>query len=124
MIQQNINDTQHNSSYYNQLLRDAERKRGNKRKEKKDFASQEVDLTRYLLIPKGYEEIAYIFYFITLPYITGLTFLFFYVASGAYTNFVLLDLTSFLIIWMIGYEIMGSIILFFIFLSYLKYLKG
>ncbi|MDQ7044752.1 MAG: hypothetical protein Q9M32_02400 [Sulfurimonas sp.] len=115
---------EHNSIYYNQMLRASERKTKDPRhKIKKDFASQDVDFTKYLIVPKGYEGIAYTLYILIIPYIVGLTFLFFYVAHGAYESFSLLDLSSFMIIWAIGYEITGAIILTFIFFAFLKHLK-
>lgn len=117
-------NNQHNSIYYNQMLRAAENKRVKKSKEERSFASKNVDFSKYLIIPHGYEGLAYTLYFISIPYIVGITFLFFYVAKGAYSNFALLDLTSFLIVWAIGYEITGAIILFFIFISFLKHLKN
>lgn len=115
---------QHNSIYYNQMLRAAERKKNRKPKKEQGFASKKVDFSNYLIVPRGYEEIAYTLYFILIPYVVGLTFLFFYVAEGAYTNFSLLDLTSFLIVWAIGYEITGAVILFFIFISFIKHIKN
>ncbi|MDB2562820.1 hypothetical protein N9X61_04375 [Sulfurimonas sp.] len=113
----------HNSMYYNQILREAENKKVRKVSKQNDFGSKEVDFSKYLIVPNGYEGIGYTLYFILLPYIVGITFLFFYVARAAYTNFALLDLSSFLIVWAIGYEITGAIILFFIFLAFLKHLK-
>ncbi len=118
-----MNDSQYNSAYYNQMLRASEKK-GRKNIQTKDFGSKNVDFSDYLIIPKDYEEIAYVFYFIAIPYIVGIIFLFFYVARAAYTNFSLLDLTSFLIVWAIGYEITGALILIAIFLSYIRYLKN
>lgn len=117
---------QHNSVYYNQMLREAERKKRRKRTPVKEesFSSKKVDFSKYLIIPRGYEGIAYTLYFILIPYIVGITFLFFYVAKGAYSNFELLELNAFLIIWGIGYEITSAIILLFIFFSFIKHLKS
>jgi len=125
MSKQDDNNTnQRNSIYYNQMLRASERKSKEKSDAlEKSFASKEIDFSQYLLAPKGYEGIAYCFYFLSIPYLIGLTFLFFYIAEGVYNHFSLLDLTSFLIIWAIGYEITGSIILLIIFFSFVKYLK-
>ncbi len=117
------NNSQYNNVYYNQMLRASEKKR-HKHIREKDFASKDVDLSDYLIIPRGYEGISYTLYFLFIPYIMGLIFLFFYVAKGAYSNFSLLDLTSFLIIWGIGYEVTGALILIAIFFSYLKFLKN
>lgn len=126
MSKQDDNNTnQRNSIYYNQLLRAAESKTKKLESDRieKSFASKEVDFSKYLLIPQGYEGIAYCLYFLSIPYFVGITFLFFYIAEGVYNNFSLLDITSFLIIWAIGYEITGAIILLIIFFSFVKHLK-
>lgn len=120
-----LNNTKHNSAYYNKMLRAQEKKGGkNSPLKKSSFASKKVDFSQYLVVPSDYEGIAYTVYFILIPYIVGITFLFFYVARAAYTNFSLLDLSSFLIIWFIGYEITAGIILFFIFISFIKHLQN
>ena len=116
------NNSEYNSVYYNQMLRASEVK-NHVHYPEKDFTSKKIDLSDYLIVIRDYEGLFYTLYFILIPYIVGLIFLFFYVAEGAYSNFNLLDLTSFLIIWGIGYEVTGILILCAIFLSYLKFLK-
>ena len=113
-----------NSLYYNKMLRASERKKVKKPLKQKSFASRKVDFSKYLIVFKGYETIAYVIYFLLIPYLMGLTFLFFYVAKAAYASFTLLDLSSFLIVWAIGYEITGAIILIFITISFIKHLKS
>jgi len=54
-------------------------------------------------------------YFVTLPYIAGLLFLFFYVAGGKSELFLSLnDDSSFILTWTIGYEIIAAILLLLI----------
>ena len=79
----------------------------------KKFAQQDVDLAQTpLFFPEGFEKIFLFIYFITLPYIAGLFFLFFYVAEGSIELFVSLnDQSSFLLTWTIGYEIIAAIII-------------
>ena len=122
-MRRNFGNTNNNARYYNQMLRAAEKK-VSKQRQPKNFGSQEIDFSDYLIIPRGYEGISYTFYIIAIPYLIGLSFLFLYVAEGVYGDFSLLDLNSFLIIWAIGYEITGALILLFIFLAYLKFLKN
>ena len=56
-----------------------------------------------------------VIYFITLPYITGLLFLFFYVAEGkAELFFSLNDDSSFIMSWAIGYEILATLFILYI----------
>ena len=79
----------------------------------KNFAQQDVDLARTpLFFPDGFEKIFLLIYFITLPYITGLFFLFFYVAEGSIELFVSMnDQSSFMLTWTIGYEIIAALII-------------
>lgn len=79
----------------------------------KKFAQQDVDLAKTpLFFPEGFEKIFLFIYFITLPYIAGLFFLFLYVAEGSIELFVSLnDQSSFLLTWTIGYEIIAAIII-------------
>jgi len=79
----------------------------------KKFSQQDVDLAQTpLFFPEGFEKIFLFIYFITLPYIAGLFFLFFYVAEGSIDLFVSLnDDSSFLLTWTIGYEIIAAIII-------------
>ncbi|MFT7859830.1 MAG: hypothetical protein ABXS93_02720 [Sulfurimonas sp.] len=65
--------------------------------------------------------VAYIFYFVAVPYIAGAVFLFLFIAGGDFDNFMLLNLNSFLIVWMIGYEIVAAFLLFWIFIMFLQY---
>jgi len=106
---------------YNQILR----KKENQKKEfvPRKFGARQVEFDRFLPSPAGYESIFYTLYFIAIPYIVGITFLFFYVAHGAYNNFALLELNAFLIIWAIGYEVTAILLLTSIFLLYVKFLR-
>ena len=65
-----------------------------------------------LFFPAGLERIFLFIYVVTLPYIAGLTFLFFYIANGNYKIFLSLsDTNSYILTWAIGYEILAAIIL-------------
>jgi len=77
---------------------------------------QEVDLTETpLFFPAGFEKIFLLIYFITLPYIAGLLFLFFYIAGGKPKLFLSLnDDASFIMTWAIGYEIIAVLLLLLI----------
>ena len=80
------------------------------------FAQQEVDLTDSpLYIAEGFEKIFLVLYIIALPYITGLLFLFFYVAEGKAELFLSLNEdSSFILTWSIGYEILAALTLLWI----------
>ncbi|KYJ87728.1 hypothetical protein [Sulfurovum riftiae] len=77
------------------------------------FAKQEVRLQDTpLFFPEGFEKIFLAIYFVSLPYILGLLFLFFYIAEGKFEVFLSVNRDSpFLMIWAIGYEILAVLII-------------
>ena len=81
-----------------------------------NFAQQEVDLENTpLFFPEGFEKLFIAIYFVSLPYITGLLFLFFYVAEAKSELFLSLnEESSFILTWAIGYEILAALILLYI----------
>lgn len=111
--------------YYNQLVmneRKAKSQRDKKHKQKhQSFGSQEVNLRDFLYIPEEWAAAFYVFYGVGVPYIAGALFLFFFVAGGSYENFKLLNTNAFLIIWLIGYEIVAVLSLIWILILYLQY---
>lgn len=113
--------------YFNQMVEKGGRKEEGKKVEKKapkSFSTQNVELSDYLKVVEGYEGIFYILYFLFIPYIVGAIFLFIFIAGGSFENFALLDSSAFLIVWMIGYEVVASCLLIGIFISFLKYDDG
>ncbi len=88
----------------------------NHMKAPKKFTQKEVDLAETpLFFPEGYEKIFLAIYFVSLPYIAGLLFLFFYVAEGSPELFLSLnEEQAFILTWAIGYEIIASLILLWI----------
>ncbi len=81
----------------------------------KSFGQKEVDFSAILPMPEGYEKLFIAIYFLTIPYATGLLFLFLFVAKGHFDSFMNLDIAMFIAVWAIGYEIVGSIALIIIF---------
>ena len=72
----------------------------------------QVEVVLFQVFPEGFEKIFLLIYFIILPYIAGLIFLFFYVAEGSIELFLSInDESSFLLTWTIGYEIIAAIII-------------
>ena len=114
-----------NMLYYNQMIerdRKAQKsKKGKRRKHSNSFGSQKINLKDYIFIPEGIEYLAYAFYIIGVPYITGAIFLFFTVAGGDFNNFELISLDAFFIVWAIGYEISATLVLIYIVTLYLRY---
>lgn len=115
-----------NELYYNQMLKNKGGRRPHENKHEfanTSFSSQKVEFSDYVYVMEGYEGIFYTLYFLAVPYIAGAIFLFLFVAGGNYENFKLLEMNAFLIIWLIGYEIVATLILLAIFISFLKYEK-
>lgn len=64
------------------------------------------------LLPEGKEKVFLILYFFLLPYISGLIFLFTYIAEVDFNLFIsMLDDHSYFLTWCIGYEILMFITL-------------
>ena len=87
------------------------------------FAKQEVTFENTpLFFPEGFEKLFLLIYFITLPYIAGLFFLFFYVANGKKNLFLSLnDNSSFILTWAIGYEVIAVLIILWIIKSAISF---
>ncbi|HFU74064.1 MAG TPA: hypothetical protein ENK65_00765 [Helicobacteraceae bacterium] len=94
-----------------------------KRNHKETFGSQEVDLRKFIIAPEGYENIMFMGYFIAIPYIAGVLFLYLFVAGGHVENFMVLEISKFFIVWAIGYEVVAASLLLIIFYSFLNF-KG
>ena len=68
-----------------------------------------------LFFPVGMEKLFLLIYFVTLPYIAGLMFLFFYVGEGKAELFLSLnEESSFILTWAIGYEIIAGLLILYI----------
>ncbi len=68
-----------------------------------------------LFFPEGFEKIFLAIYFVLLPYIAGLLFLFFYVSNGKVEVFSSLSQeSSFILTWAVGYEILAVLALLYI----------
>ena len=85
------------------------------------FGSQPVNFGKFVYLPEGYEKFFIFLYVLIVPYITGLIFLFFFVAKTNVTNFTSLDLTTFFVVWAMGYEIDAAILLVLIFYSAFRF---
>jgi hypothetical protein len=94
------------------------KKRTYKHKSKNmNYMQQDVDLkkTPFLFFPPGKEMLFLAIYFVTLPYIVGLIFLFFYVSEGKASTFGAVSVDSnFFLVWTIGYEILAALIILLI----------
>ncbi len=119
---QKRNKDKKSADYYNQMLSGLKKNsRKKSTKKKTSFSAQTINLKDYLFIPEGMEFFFYTFYVLVIPYIAGAIFLFFAVAGADFDNFMLLDLAQAFIVWAIGYEIVATISLLWIFALFIKY---
>ena len=86
-----------------------------------DFLNQNVDYRNFVFAPEGYEGPVFALYLLTLPYLIGLGFLFLFVARASYEYFLAFNLTSYFVIWAIGYEVSAVLLLIIIFLAWMNH---
>ncbi|MCJ7765402.1 MAG: hypothetical protein MUP09_05620 [Thiovulaceae bacterium] len=96
------------------------KKRNSKKRQSESFAQREIDVKSYLLAPEGYEALIFTLYFLTIPYLAGLSFLYLFIAKGDFINFLNMEISSFFVIWTIGYEVVAVILLLLITYSFIK----
>jgi len=114
-----ISDSARNSAreYQNQNLK-------SRRKMEDDFFQKSLDYRDFVFSPEGYEGIVLALYILILPYLMGLLFLFLFVAEASYEYFLQFNLTSFFVIWAIGYEACAALILIGIFVAWLNHINN
>ncbi|MFA6188691.1 MAG: hypothetical protein WC680_05380 [Sulfuricurvum sp.] len=85
------------------------------RREKEAFLHREFDYRDYIFAPEGYEGVMLSLYIAVIPYLVALAFLFVFIAKSSYQYFLEFNLSSYFIIWAIGYEVCAvlAIIVFF-----------
>jgi hypothetical protein len=98
--------------------------RNNKKRQTNSFAQKEINIHDYVFAPEGYETFMFIIYFITIPYLAGLGFLYLFIAKGDFSNFLNFKISSFFVIWAIGYEVVAAILLTLIINSFIKSFKS
>lgn len=91
-------------------------------KQEEGFFNRSVDYRDYLYVPEGYEGFAIGLYLTFIPYIIGLAALFLLVAKANFEYFLEFSLSSFIIIWVIGYEACTILFLVFVVFMWIKYL--
>ena len=99
-------------------------KRNSKRRTEVSFAQKEVDIKAFIIAPEGYEAFMFGVYFITIPYLAGLAFLYLFIAKASFSHFLNFKISSFFVIWMIGYEVVAVIILTLIAYAFVKSFKS
>ena len=102
-------------------LEKQQRRKAKTRDKLAEFMSADVHDSEFGIIPEGYGGIFYLTFLIFAPWLTGLAFMFFYVAGGDIDTFNGLE-SSPLLTWVIGYEIIATLTLLLIFKKLLVYL--
>ncbi len=99
-------------------------KRNNRKRNNDSFAQKEIDVKAYIIAPEGYEAFMFSIYFLTIPYLVGLAFLYLFVAQASFSHFLNFKISSFFVIWMIGYEVTAVIMLAAIAYAFAKSFKS
>lgn len=99
-------------------------KRNNTKRNNDSFAQKEIDVKAYIIAPEGYEAFMFSIYFLTIPYLVGLAFLYLFVAQASFSHFLNFKISSFFVIWMIGYEVTAVIMLAAIAYAFAKSFKS
>lgn len=94
-----------------------------RRQQEEDFLNQEVDYRDFVFAPEGYEAPVFALYLAIIPYLVGLGFLFLFIARTRYESFLEFKLSSFFIIWAIGYEVTAVLLIVIIFLSWMNHMR-
>lgn len=94
------------------------------RGQEEDFLNQEIDYRNFVFAPEGYEGVMMFLYILTLPYLVGLGFLFLFIARASYESFLAFNLSSFFVIWAIGYEVTAVSIIIIIILAWVNHYKN
>ena len=109
--------------YLNTVRRSLDEKKLKIRKEKllqeeekkaKGFFSRKIDLNHYIDLPESIQNLMLFIFFIAIPYIFGLMFIFFVLAQASLQSYKSLELNSFPLTWTIGYECLAFLLLLFI----------
>jgi len=85
-----------------------------KSKPSKNFLYRDIKINYYLHLPKSIQKLLFIGYFILFPYIIGITFIFFALAYASIETYNNLQMDSFMLPWLIGYECLAFTLLLFI----------
>ncbi|QSZ40938.1 hypothetical protein GJV85_02020 [Sulfurimonas aquatica] len=112
---------QKNRTYYDFISRKEHQKKHQKPKGPRSFAKQELSLKDITLAPEGWEGTMFTVYAVSIPYIFGYLFLTYFIAGGNFKNSVFADTDSFLIVWLIGYEIVAGLAMIWITVLFFTY---
>ena len=87
----------------------------------KSFFSQNINLSNYINLSENSINTIVLFAFISLPYITGLLFIFLVIAKANVEVFHEIAINEYFIYWSIGYEVLASILILIIIKSAINF---
>jgi len=94
-------------------------KKNNKEQAKK-FLQKKVYLSDFINLPEGLGNSIILGLFIAIPYLLGILFIFIILAKASFNTFETID-NSFAFSWVIGYEVLASLLLLMILKSSLNF---
>ena len=107
--------------YLNTAKRSLQNKQCRKRKqryeeklhhfEQKNFLEQKIMINNYFDLSENLQSFIGLLLFMVIPYSIGTAFTFFVVAQANIETFERINVTSFLLLWTIGYEVMAFLLL-------------
>ena len=89
----------------------------------KSFLSRNLDISNYINLPEGVQNIIIFSLIIAIPYFLGVMFIFLILAQASFDRYYDLDIHFFPLVWSMGYECLAFILLMLIFKSAMCFKK-
>ena len=92
----------------------------NNREKAKKFLQKKVYLSDFINLPEGLANSIFLGLFIAIPYLLGIIFIFIILAKASFHTYETIE-NSFAFSWVIGYEVLASLLLLMILKSSLTF---
>ena len=92
----------------------------NSREKAKKFLQKKVYLSDFINLPEGLANSIFLGLFIAIPYLLGIIFIFIILAKASFHTYETIE-NSFAFSWVIGYEVLASLLLLMILKSSLTF---
>ena len=92
----------------------------NNREKAKKFLQKKVYLSDFINLPEGLANSIFFGLFIAIPYLLGIIFIFIILAKASFHTYETIE-NSFAFSWVIGYEVLASLLLLMILKSSLTF---
>jgi len=90
------------------------------REKAKRFLQKKVYLSDFINLPEGLANSIFFGLFVAIPYIIGIVFIFIILAKASFHTYETIE-KSFAFSWVIGYEVLASLLLLMIFKNSLNF---